>query len=405
MFHNRVHRSSLDDPPTDFSRGSALSPLETLNRSHDVRFRLAVPTPVRKLNPLIASSEEPFCAMVGGRARWGAEPFPEHDDSELSELWLKDDGAIHDAYGGNKPRKLLPLLARALDAGARQLVTFGAAGSHHILATTLLGRALGLSTLAFVVRRPWSPHAERCLTRALSHEAQLIRVGSLADALRAVGGLARRRDTFIVPPGASNVQGAEGYFWAARELLLQIDGGQLPVPDAIVVALGSGGTAAGLLAGLTELSNPIPVIAIPVLRVPQLNWWVLSLARRLARHMGVRPPDRKHLIIDWDWVGRGYGHATPEAERAVRLGLDVGLVLEETYTGKAFAAACTRLRALPPRCNVRAARDPSRPRPKLLFWGTLSTTPDSPAIPPPNGTDERGTEAGAAVWWTPSQRA
>jgi len=404
MFHNRVHRSSLDDPPTDFSKGSPLCPPCPSGEGSRDGFRLAVPTPVRKLNVTqlgrwVGTAQS--AGMGSGSSsscNCGVEGHPS------AELWLKDDGLCHPSYGGNKPRKLLPLLERALDAGARRLITFGAAGSHHVLATTVLGRCFGLSTLAFVIRRPWSPHAEHCLTRTLAHGAELVRVANVASALRAVGRLARDDANFIIPPGASNLRGAEGYFWAARELLEQIDAGQLPPPRLIVVPLGSGGTAAGLLAGLTESRHPISVLAVPVLGAPGLEWWVLNLATRLTRHLAVQPPSRGSLILDSRWIGRGYGHATSEAEAAVEAARGVGLGLEETYTGKAFAAACAWLRAPPARCNVRAVREASHPEPNILFWGTLSATLDASTPPEPDGGGRRGVEAAAALWWTSRQR-
>jgi D-cysteine desulfhydrase len=401
MFHNRVHRSSLDDPPTDFSSGSPLCPQCGNQRSPRDEFRLAVPTPVRKLSlpPLESWLRAAPSAGIDSESSWGGNG----QEITSAELWLKDDGLCHPAYGGNKPRKLLPLLERALDVGARRLVTFGAAGSHHVLATTVLGRTFGLSTLAFVVRRPWSPHAEHCLARALAHGAELVRVANLTEALRAAGRLAREHGTFFIPPGASNLAGAEGYFWAARELLAQIDAGQVPPPRLIVIPLGSGGTAAGLLAGLTESHHPISVVAVPVLGAPALRWWVLNLATRLTRSLGVRPPSPDSLILDDRWIGRGYGYGTSEAERAVEVARDVGLGLEETYTGKAFAAACAWLRAPPARCNVRAVREASHPQPNILFWGTLSATLDASTPPSPDGQDKRGVEAAAAPWWTSRQ--
>ena len=43
-------------------------------------------------------------------------------------------------YGGNKIRKLERVLPEALAHGARRVLTIGPAGSHHVLATTLLAR-------------------------------------------------------------------------------------------------------------------------------------------------------------------------------------------------------------------------------------------------------------------------
>src|SRR4051812_6441451 len=51
------------------------------------------------------------------------------------ELWIKHDDLSGTVYGGNKVRKLEFLLGEARARGARRLVTLGAIGSHHVLAT------------------------------------------------------------------------------------------------------------------------------------------------------------------------------------------------------------------------------------------------------------------------------
>src|SRR5690606_14885992 len=55
-------------------------------------------------------------------------------------VMLKRDDLVAEPYGGNKVRKLEFLLARARAEGATRIVTAGATGSHHALATTIYGR-------------------------------------------------------------------------------------------------------------------------------------------------------------------------------------------------------------------------------------------------------------------------
>ncbi len=56
--------------------------------------------------------------------------------------------------------------------------------------------------------------------------------------------------TYFVSPGGSNVLGAVGHAEAAVELVEQSRRGLIPLPDTIVVGVGTCGTIAGLLAGL-----------------------------------------------------------------------------------------------------------------------------------------------------------
>src|SRR4051812_49310732 len=108
---------------------------------------------------------------IGDGPRLGSYPTPlwklsgpagaEHD------LWIKDDGRTGELYGGNKVRKLELLLRRARERRARRLLTLGAAGSHHVLATCLYGSRAGLPTRAILTPQPRTSHAEETLRAGL----------------------------------------------------------------------------------------------------------------------------------------------------------------------------------------------------------------------------------------------
>lgn len=60
------------------------------------------------------------------------------------DLWIKRDDERSPWYGGNKPRKLEFLLGAAHARGCDAVLTFGALGSNHALATALYGAKAGL---------------------------------------------------------------------------------------------------------------------------------------------------------------------------------------------------------------------------------------------------------------------
>ena len=64
-------------------------------------------------------------------------------DRGRAALWIKRDDLTHPEYGGNKVRKLEHSLAVARKRGANRIVTVGAVGSHHVLATAFFGRRAG----------------------------------------------------------------------------------------------------------------------------------------------------------------------------------------------------------------------------------------------------------------------
>jgi len=285
-----------------------------------------------------------------------------------SELWIKRDDLTHDLYGGNKVRKLDGILEGIRERRVRRVVTVGAAGSHHVLATTVFGRGAGLEVEAVLVPQPRTDHVVEVLRASLGQGLRAFPVGSWAGAPMAI---ARRiaSGAHFIPVGGSNVAGSMGYVQAARELAAQVRAGELPEPDVCVVALGSGGTAGGLAAGL-EAAGLRTLVVGACVSVPP---WALRLgSRRLARacmrRAGVTSPVvPERLTADVRFLGAGYGHATSEGAEAARDALEhTGLTLDPTYTAKAFACALWHVRAR------RAAH--------VLYWHTLSSAPMAPLL-------------------------
>jgi D-cysteine desulfhydrase len=303
--------------------------------------------------------------------RFGQYPTPVERIAALStvetDLWVKRDDLTSPEYGGNKVRKLERLLALAAAHGAKRVVTVGAAGSHHVLATAYFGRKIGLEVEAVLVPQPGTPHVLEVLRADLAAGLRAIPVGTWAAVPLAVAARVAAGAEFL-PIGGSNVVGSLGYVDAARELAAQVRAGALPEPDVCVVALGSGGTAAGLAAGFIAEKMATRVVGVCVATPPWLvRAAALRLARACARASGVRAQDvgrgavRARLATDTRFLGEGYGCATEDGARATRLAMDVGLSLDPTYTAKAFAAALWHVRA--------------RRGQHILYWHTLSSAP------------------------------
>ena len=278
---------------------------------------------------------------------------------------IKRDDLTSDLYGGNKVRKLELLLAAAREAGKTRLLTVGAVGSHQVVACAVYGAREGFRVDAVLVPQPASPHAELNLRVALAHglRATSCPAWSLAPPYVAArwGG-----DAYFVPLGGSNALGSLGFIDAAEELAAQVRAGQLPEPEVAVVALGSGGTAAGLAVGFEQAGLRTRVLGVAVAPPTAV---VRHLARRLAQKtaalaglsvaVGVRAA--KRIDVEGQWMGRGYGHPTESGVAATEVARHVGLTLDPTYTAKAFAAALSRAREGKPG--------------DVLYWHTLSTAP------------------------------
>jgi 1-aminocyclopropane-1-carboxylate deaminase/D-cysteine desulfhydrase-like pyridoxal-dependent ACC family enzyme len=250
----------------------------------------------------------------------------------------------------------------------------GAAGSSHVLATTVHGRAQGFEVTACVVPRPHSAEAEESLRAAAAQGCRLVATRSewtavprLAHELLRLK--LRGRRPWFIPAGGSSAVGALGYVHAVEELARQHARGELPAwPDVMVCVLGSGGMLAGLAAGVRAVGRPCQVVGVGVWSAWAANRAALTwMARRtLALAAGPGHPTPA-LEADLDQLGGGYGHATPAALEAQALFARDGVVLDTTYTAKAAAGLMALARASP-----RSQR--------FLFWHSLSSAPLGPLL-------------------------
>jgi 1-aminocyclopropane-1-carboxylate deaminase/D-cysteine desulfhydrase-like pyridoxal-dependent ACC family enzyme len=265
------------------------------------------------------------------------------------ELWVKRDDQSGRVYGGNKVRKLEFLLGEAKARAARRLVTLGAIGSHHVLATAIYGRQSGFEVDAVVFPQPLTDHVRDQLLADVAAGATLHPTRGYVGVPLSVWRRRRGDDAFWISSGGSSAIGSFGYVSAGLELAEQVAAGELPRPDVVYVALGSCGTAAGLIVGLAGAPS-LPrldtrVVAVRVVdRLVSNDRVTQRLAARTAAQLAARGAEWFNhcapapLSVEHRFFGGGYGRATARAEDAVARAAAVGLTLEPTYTGKAMAA-------------------------------------------------------------------
>lgn len=299
------------------------------------------------------------------RVRLGSFPTPvERLPSAHGELWIKRDDLSGTPLGGNKVRSLEFLLA-GIGPGD-EIVTTGARGSTHALATAVYGRALGARVT--VVRWPQEMNAEAYQVAAAIRNvaAETRDAGSTLGALARAALIRLRRGARWIPPGGTSPRGALGHVNAALELAEQVAAGRLPRPARIVVPLGSGGTSAGLALGLAIAGMETTVCcAVVAPRIVANKRRVLRLAARCARFIergtgaAIPRPDPARIVIDRTQYGGAYGRPTSEGRDAARWLLDAaGIAIDSTYSAKALAAA-----------RAAAAHDTGGGGP-TLFWLT-----------------------------------
>jgi D-cysteine desulfhydrase family pyridoxal phosphate-dependent enzyme len=259
-------------------------------------------------------------------------------------LLVKRDDCTGLALGGNKARKLEHLCAEALACGCDTLVTGGGPQSNHVRMTAAAANRLGLEcVIALASDPPDAPSGNLLLDQVLG--ARLVFTGpaeyyGVEQAIEDVADRVTRdgRTPFAIPVGGASVTGAVAYADAADELLRQLGARAV---DWVVVADGSGGTHAGLLAGLGARTR---VLGVDVGTRPDLDEVVPRLAAEVAGRTGRAAPPAT-AVIDHERFGDGYGAVTDTAVEAITLTARTeGLVLDPVYTGKAMAGLIAAVR-------------------------------------------------------------
>jgi len=278
-------------------------------------------------------------------------PTPIQKLERLSEslggptLYIKRDDLTGSGLSGNKVRKLEFTLYEALQEGADTVITCGGIGSNHARATAVAARQLGLTPVLVLRGKPGDyPDGNLLLDSLLGAELKFISredysnsrdeiMRELADRLEAEG-----HHAYVIPEGASNAIGAWGYANAFGEVLQQIAERRLEI-DAIVFAVGSGGTQAGLLIGRSASGWDGEILGVNVCDdeaffKQRIGHILDNFQQKYSTPLSVSENDI-HLIDGY--VGRGYALNRPEELQIIKEVAQLeGIFLDPTYTGKAM---------------------------------------------------------------------
>jgi D-cysteine desulfhydrase family pyridoxal phosphate-dependent enzyme len=264
-------------------------------------------------------------------------------------IYIKRDDEVGPGLGGNKTRKLEYLLAQAQERGARRVVTFGGLQSNHARLTAAAARRLGMEPhLFYFERRPTHLTGNLLLNDLLGAKLHFVPVGggsggmTVETTIQLVRWVARASvgPHYFIPVGGHSWLGCLGYVRAAAEIDEQARG--LGIAGArLVIAAGSGGTLAGLLAGLTLLDSPLRPLGIDVGKLwknfpASIGRLATELCARLGEPHTFTPAQVP--LIEGTYVGERYAVPSARGMAALRrLAATEGILLDPVYTGKAFA--------------------------------------------------------------------
>jgi 1-aminocyclopropane-1-carboxylate deaminase/D-cysteine desulfhydrase-like pyridoxal-dependent ACC family enzyme len=260
------------------------------------------------------------------------------------EVWVKREDLLPLAFGGNKLRNLEFLVGAALDDGADTLITSGRRWSNHARLTAAAGARAGLAVHLVLSGPPVEPPGPGVrLARAFGavvhqlatadREEREARLAQVVDEVVTSGGR-----PYVIGVGGTGAVGAYGQLLAAHEMEAQAADAGVTF-DRVVLPTATGGTQAGLLAGIPA---EVTVSGIVVARsADELRPVIASLVVELGGHV-----DASSIELDESQLGDGYGRPTAQAQEAADLlARTEAILVDPIYTAKALAGLVAGVRS------------------------------------------------------------
>ncbi|MGQ9645337.1 MAG: D-cysteine desulfhydrase family protein [Thermodesulfobacteriota bacterium] len=260
------------------------------------------------------------------------------------EIFVKRDDDTCCLLSGNKVRKLEFFIADALEKGADTIITCGGLQSNHARTTAIAAKRYGLGChLILRGKKPHMPDANYLLDSLVGAEVTFVTKSHYLNRNQIFDKLEKRllqqgKKPYSIPEGGSNGLGAQGYVRAMEEIHEQME--QMGIKfNAIISAVGSGGTYAGLCMGKKFFDIRAEVVGFNVAATAEyFVKEILRCAREsetlLRMDFGLSQEDMK--IID-GYVGKGYAKSRPEEIALIKQIAELeGIILDPVYTGKAM---------------------------------------------------------------------
>lgn len=245
---------------------------------------------------------------------------PETNEQNIRLLVRRED-LNHPFVSGNKWWKLKYNLEEAVRLSHHKLLTFGGAYSNHIFATAAAGKELGLKTIGVIRGEKTLPlnhtlkFAESCGMELHYISREEYRKKTEPDFIQQLQNLFG--DFYLIPEGGTNELAIKG----CAEWALKLE--QETNFDYVCMPVGTGGTMAGLINGLSPLKK---VIGFPVLKGAQF------LEGEIEKQLNI---NSKNWSLAYDYHFGGYGKSNSVLENFItRMKAEHQLPLDKVYTGK-----------------------------------------------------------------------
>ena len=239
------------------------------------------------------------------------------------EVWLKRDDLTHPDISGNKWRKLKYNLVEAKEEGQTTLLTFGGPYSNHIHAVAAAGKLFGFKTIGIIRGEPSEEPTDTLVTAArngmrilymdrahyrLKHEPESI------ESLHIQLG-----EFYMIPEGGTNIFALQGCIEMVNEIKNDY--------DYICLGCGTGGTLAGVVAGLYGRKKAIGFSSL------KGKDTLTSSITSLVQDFTDKTFDNWHVNFDYHFGG--YAKVNDELINFIKAFKQNHLTqLEPVYTGK-----------------------------------------------------------------------
>ena len=248
-------------------------------------------------------------------------------DKKGLQLWIKRDDLIHPLISGNKWRKLKYNIRQMQEERKNGMITFGGAYSNHIYATAAAGRYFGFPTIG-IIRGEASQPLNATLSFAQNCGMQLHFVSRTA--YRDKSTLSEQldlpwKDSYLLPEGGTNGYALPGCAEIVEEVSHQLEG---RLPDYWCLSCGTGGTTAGLIAGLEGKSR---LIAFSALKGDFHRAAIATLLQEQSI------PSTDNWQVNTQYHFGGYARYKPELIEFMKAFYQQYTIpLDPIYTGKLF---------------------------------------------------------------------
>lgn len=249
------------------------------------------------------------------------------------EVAMRREDLLHPTLGGNKFYKLAGHLDAFRKSGAYRLLSFGGAFSNHLYALAAAGHELNIPTVG-IVRGEKPERLSPTLQDATGLGMELVFISRAEYRLKSnPQWLAKLRlrfaDAYVIPEGGGDALGSEGCMvWAAAAAAAS------PWrPDVMCVAVGTGGTAAGVLAAnVSKEVEAFLVLSGTPAEITDMETEIVTRACGLTAKERYQLPS---FHLESNYSCGGYARLPAELRQFIgEFEAETGVPLDPVYTAK-----------------------------------------------------------------------